>query len=102
MDAPEQSSHPALVENLLRAAGRFDFFQAVRLIQRLAAGHPVGYDQLPEVARFKAVPSLSFPASSVVDLRRRSEGKVGRAEFDLVVSFMGLAGPANPMKDTTR
>jgi len=94
MGATQQLSHLTLAEDLLRAARRFDFFQAVRVIQRLAAGHPVGYDQQPEVARFKTAASLSFPANSVVDLRSHSKGKGTRAELELVVSFMGLAGPA--------
>jgi type VI secretion system protein ImpH len=94
MAPKEQSSYPPLVEALLHAAGRFDFFQAVRVVRRASNALPVGYDQLPEVARFKSVPSLGFPATSVVAVRRCSESKGTRAELEMLVSFMGLAGPA--------
>ena len=56
---------------VLREPWRFDFFQAVRLLERLvgerAPRPPVGEDAVPgrEVVRFRSLPSLSFPASPV-------------------------------------
>src|SRR5262245_31144487 len=50
----------------------FDFFQAVRLLQRLApTRQPVGREGPPsdEVVRFRALLSLNFPPSSIYDLR---------------------------------
>ena len=76
---------------LEREPYRFDFFQAVRLLQQLAPGRrPVGGFAKPsaEVARFGARPALAFPASQIQSMRT-SEGE---APF-LEVNFMGLTGP---------
>ncbi|MGB9605842.1 MAG: type VI secretion system baseplate subunit TssG [Bryobacteraceae bacterium] len=70
---------------------RFDFFQAVRLLERLSPeGKPVGRFTRPqqEVVRFAAHPSLVFPASQIQALERRPEGPAR-----MVVNFMGLFGP---------
>jgi type VI secretion system protein ImpH len=88
---------PGLAAYLLRAAARFSFFQAVRMLERFAPGQRVGGDALvaPEVVRFKARPSLGFPPSAVMELRPPSAGRLGRPrpEMEMVVAFMGLTGP---------
>jgi type VI secretion system protein ImpH len=72
----------------------FDFFQAVRLLERLAPERrPVGLGGPPaaEVVRFRAHLSLSFPPSAVCDLEPAS------AEMPVPVmtlAFMGLTGPS--------
>jgi type VI secretion system protein ImpH len=69
----------------------FDFFQAVRLLERMDPGRkPVGrfFQPSTEVAHFGANPSLSFPASQIQSLQRRE----GEPAF-LEVNFMGLTGP---------
>jgi type VI secretion system protein ImpH len=87
---------------------RFEFFQAVRLLERivrerLADGehHPsgaVGHDVPPEreLVRFRALPALSFPTSSVVQVRQPPAGSDGGGESpptEMVVAFLGLTGP---------
>ncbi len=70
---------------------RFDFFQAVRLLERLAPERkPVGRFVRPqeEVARFAVHASLSFPASQIQALERRPD-----APARMEVNFMGLTGP---------
>lgn len=70
---------------------RFDFFQAVRLLERLAPERrPVGGFAKPsdEVARFGAHASLAFPASEIQSIRF-AEGEAPSVE----VNFMGLTGP---------
>ena len=94
MGPEKQPGDIAVAEMLLGGAGHFDFFQAVRLIQRIASGNPVGYDPLPEMLRFKSVASLTFPPSSVVAVQRRPDPKRQRAEYEMTVSLMGLTGPA--------
>jgi type VI secretion system protein ImpH len=87
---------PGLSELLFREAHRFDFFQAVRVLERARSGpqrrlFPVGEDNPPdrEVVHFHAVPALSFPAGSVAQLRAEDKGVA-----EMLVAFMGLTGPA--------
>lgn len=71
---------------------RFDFFQAVRLLERLSEGSkPVGRFVRPreEAVRFAAHPSLIFPASEIQALERPPDGPAR-----MVVNFMGLFGPS--------
>jgi type VI secretion system protein ImpH len=80
-----------IAELLEREPWMFDFFQAVRLLERSSPGRkPVGRFVRPstEVARFGAHPSLAFPASQIQSMKRRP----GEPPF-LEVNFMGLAGP---------
>jgi type VI secretion system protein ImpH len=97
----------------LREAHRFDFFQAVRVLElvfreraRLDARslrYPVGYDYPPdqEVVRFRALPSLSFPAGDVARLlrpvARQATATRGQSPLEMQVAFLGLTGPAGVM-----
>ncbi|WP_435017852.1 type VI secretion system baseplate subunit TssG [Tundrisphaera sp. TA3] len=72
----------------------FDFFQAVRLLERLAPGSvPVGRDGPPgaECVRFRSIASLAFPPSAVADLR---PGRDDGSAPVLVQAFLGLTGPS--------
>jgi type VI secretion system protein ImpH len=106
---------PGLDRGLLEAGFRFEFFQAVRLLERL---HPerkrVGRHEDPreEVVRFRSRISMAFPASQIhgveegEEVRTSEEGTRGepldegeeahaarRRERDTMwVNFMGLAG----------
>jgi type VI secretion system protein ImpH len=82
---------------LFNAAYSFEFFQAVRLLERLYPHRePVGRTAHPsrEVVRFGAHLSLSFPASQLYEVE---PGKGGGAPEDgqprMTVNFMGLTGP---------
>lgn len=82
---------PELEAALEREPWRFDFFQAVRLLERLdPEREPVGRFVRPqaEVVRFAAHPSVVFPASQIQSLERRPDGPAR-----MVVNFMGLFGP---------
>ena len=86
-----RADYSAVARMLYAEPYRFDFFQAVRLLERISPDRkPVGRFVKPgtEVARFGAHPSLSFPASQVQSLTRRE----GKPPF-LEVNFMGLTGP---------
>jgi type VI secretion system protein ImpH len=80
---------------------RFDFFQAVRLLERLAyeesadAPQPVGGDAAPEqeCVRFRSLPSLSHPTSAVAHVRRPKSNS-DNPPPEMMVSFLGLTGPA--------
>jgi type VI secretion system protein ImpH len=109
MAPPNGRKDPALSERLLREPSRFDFFQAVRVLERLArqrAGQdprrpqlPVGQDQPPdqEFARFRALPALGFPPAAVSQVTEPPEppGRPGGPlpALEMVVGFLGLIGP---------
>lgn len=83
------------VEELLFEEGyAFDFFQAVRLLEKLDGGRkPVGRVGSPsqEAARFQAHLSLSFPPSQIYELEHPSDAlSVPR----VTVTFLGLTGPS--------
>ena len=84
------------VEELLRIEPyRFEFFQAIRLLERMAPDRkPLGRFTNPsdEVARLGAFPSLSFPASEIQTIDW-PEGKPP----SLAVNFMGVTGPQGPL-----
>jgi len=86
---------PPLEQELFDEPYRFEFFQAVRLLERLdPEREPVGHDGdvLREAVRFRTQQTLSFPPSEVHDLTRNgSEGT--EAPPELTVAFMGLTGP---------
>ena len=80
---------------------RFDFFQAVKLLEMSRPSHaPVGEGAEPgrEPVRFKSAVGLSFPASDVAEVRRPA-GEGGAAE--MTVNFMGLAGAHGPLHAPT-
>jgi type VI secretion system protein ImpH len=102
-----------LSELLFREAYQFNFYQAVRLLERLLRErarddphwqrYPVGGDRRPaeEVVRFRALPSLNFPPGDITQLRK-PPALDGLAEWELpppemVVAFLGLIGPAGAL-----
>ncbi len=69
----------------------FEFFQAVRLLERLHPDlEPVGHFSVPssEAMRFRTHASTVFPASEIQSLRDSDD-----ARADMEVNFMGLFGP---------
>ena len=107
MAAADGRENPGLSGQLLQEPHRFDFFQAVRLLERLARAQdqhdprrqrqPVGGDQPPEreVVRFRTRPSLGFAASAVSQIRAavpRAGAPQGEPPPEMVVTFLGLTG----------
>jgi type VI secretion system protein ImpH len=86
------------VENHLFAEPyAYDFFQAVRLLERLdSSRRPVGYANPPrtEVVRFRAHMSLSFPPSTLYDLVK-SEPNLPLPV--MTVAHLGLFGPSGAL-----
>jgi len=73
----------------------FEFFQAVRLLERMFPDRmAVGEFARPgdEVVQFRAHPSLSFPASEIQSL---TDGNAGQPA--MAVNFMGLIGPSGAL-----
>lgn len=100
MAAPGRRDDLALIDRLVREPGRFGFFQAVRLLERMeSARGRVGEDMVPnrEVVRFRAAPTLRFPASEILAIRppraEAAESGLPASPYEMIVTFMGLTGP---------
>ena len=104
MAAPGGTNDPAVeihenryaaVEKLLRRIPQeFEFFQAVRLFERILPSRaPVGRFVSPakEVVRFAAHASMPFPASQIQIVEWP---EAADAAPQVVINFMGLAGPS--------
>lgn len=114
MAAQNGRTDPPLSKLLFDESHRFSFFQAVRLLERMARAEqlPVGRNADParEVVRFRTHASLAFPASEVQQLERaepvssEAAETIGTGELmveaprepgqpEMTVTFMGLTGP---------
>jgi type VI secretion system protein ImpH len=83
-----------VAERLFAEGYAFDFFQAVRLLEKLAPERrPVGHDATPrsEIARFRAHLSVSFPPSVIYEIEPPTAPVPAPT---LTVTFMGLTGPS--------
>src|SRR5579872_2593183 len=83
-----------LVEHLFAEGYAFEFFQAVRVLERaFPKRRPVGLASPPrdESVRFRAHLSLSFPPSPIYEIIRPTEAD--RPPL-MTVTFFGLTGPA--------
>jgi type VI secretion system protein ImpH len=103
MAAARGRNDSALSKQLYAEAYRFDFFQAVRVLQRAAraaartetdgAQFPVGQDGPPrqEAVRFRSLPSHGFPTGAISEIRAPQDA-AGPPE--MVTAFFGLTGPS--------
>ena len=102
--APQgRREHPGLTGELLRSPERFEFAQAVRLLEhigreRVKRDHSrdwgtVGHDFAAgnEIVRFLAHSSLRFPPG---EISRLSEVDADSPSFEMVVTFLGTTGPS--------
>ncbi len=111
MAGTDGKTQPDLILELLRTPEQFEFFQAVRLIERAAAEqlknetlHRVGGNEGPrgEAVRFRALASLTFPAGQISFLTipvLNDRWQFGIFPLDMTVSFMGLTGPAGVLPE---
>ena len=101
-------SGPGLAQELYRAGYRFQFFQAVRLLERLhPTRKPIGYHYHPsdEAARCRSYVSLAFPPSELYEIEHTAETAPDTPDDDtrdrtldtIWVRFMGLAGVSGPL-----
>lgn len=87
-------------ERLASEGYRFDFYQAVRLLEmlnRTSVSPGTGVAPEREAVRFRSRVSLEFPASDVHEIRfpLPSQSRDGRPE--MLVNFLGLAGLLGPL-----
>lgn len=102
MSTPQRRHGPALIDQLFETPHRFEFFQAVRLLERWLDAEGSGADLLPSGVRFRNSLSLSFPASEIESLQvRRGEvnddGSVPPPQVEITPAFMGLLGVAGTL-----
>lgn len=82
---------------LLEEPYRFEFFQAVRLFERIfPKKKPVGGEALPadECVRFRSRIALDFPSSEIQEIRERKDDE---DSFEMFINFMGMVGVSGVM-----
>ncbi len=106
MAAARRGTDPTVEERLYEEPFEFEFYQAVRLLELLRPGSAsvgTGSDVAREAVRFRASPSLGFPASEVAGITPFScrYPQVLRPEDSgparMVTAFLGLAGGVGPL-----
>lgn len=96
MATPRRRTDPPLDQELFDEPYRFDFFQAVRLLERIYPDRrPVGQDgdTAKEVIRFRTHQTLSFPPAEINDISR-DHVRDSDPPPEMTVSFMGATGPS--------
>lgn len=94
MATARRRTDPPLDQELFEEPYRFDFFQAVRLLERIHPDRrPVGEDgrTAGEVVRFRTHQTLSFPASEIHDISR-DHVREDDPPPEMTISFMGATG----------
>ncbi|MER3430666.1 MAG: type VI secretion system baseplate subunit TssG [Blastocatellia bacterium] len=91
-------------ERLFDEPYRFEFFQAVRLLENIFPERkPVGGDALPadEVVRFRSFVSLEFPPSEIRDIRQVADNLANHAfsenldsqkRIEMLICVIGMVG----------
>ena len=93
MATESRRTDPSVADLFFEEGYRVDFFQAIRLLERIyPLRQPVGRGAAPvnEIVRFASHLSMSFPASAIHSVRRASD-EAGQPA--MTVAFMGLTGP---------
>jgi len=84
-----------LNQELFDAPYGFEFFQAVRLFEKIFPElRTVGRDALPdqEVVRFRSRIALDFPASEIHEIREAVNQRTNEPYNEMLVNFMGMVG----------
>ncbi len=93
-------SKKPLNQELLEEPYRFEFFQAVRLLEKVFPERkPVGSDALPheEITRFRSRMGLQFPASQIQEFKDGFDEHTEREKLEMFVNFMGMVGVSGVM-----
>src|SRR5687767_10223575 len=108
MSTPGGRKNTALIAHFRTDPQAYSFFQAVRLIERMAAwgqmadgasgAHPVARFARPaqEVVRFRARYSLQFSSAEIHAIEQSAKDS-GRKQWTMTVCFMGLIGTVGVM-----
>lgn len=97
---PEDGTVGAADARLFSSGWKFDFFQAVWLLERslrdsasVGAGGPVSRERI----RFRPHLSMGFPATDIRRVALVDDADGGPGNYQLDVTFMGLYGVATPL-----
>ena len=91
--------HAAVADRLTGAGHRFDFCQAMLLLELLTEGGPRPGEAGPLAAeriRLRSHPSWGFPPGDVHEIRR-VERAGGPERFEVALNFLGLVGMSSPL-----
>ena len=94
MATQSRGTDPSVEDLLFEEGYAFDFFQAIRVLERLyPSRQPVGRNGSPaqEVVRFCSRLSLGFPPSAIHEISPPADAE---APAQMTVAFMGLTGPS--------
>ncbi len=94
MATESRRTNPPLAQEVFDQPYSFEFFQAVRLLERMYPDrNPVGRDTdaKREVVRFRTRQTLSFPPCEIYDLVHDSVD--AQQPPEMTVAFMGITGP---------
>jgi type VI secretion system protein ImpH len=84
-----------LDQKLLEEPFRFQFFQAVRLLEKIYPERKdVGQEAMPfeELIRFRTNVSFDFPASEIDKLVESIDEATGEKKLEMFINFMGMIG----------
>lgn len=89
-----------LNQELLDEPFQFEFFQAVRMLEKVyperrAVGREASI--VPEVVRFRSRLALDFPASEVHELKSNFDEYTDTEQLEMFVNFMGMIGVSGVM-----
>lgn len=89
----------SVIDWLYAEGHRFDFHQAVKLLQDLAPQQPGNgrNGPAPDCVRFRSSLSSNFPASEIDQVRPPDPSSNGHGRPEMTVNFMGLAGAFGPL-----
>lgn len=104
MQTPERRTESGVIADLMAHPYRFEFFQAVRLLEQAYAHDNVNSGVVGELIRFRNSLLLSFPSSEIETLSsqfaidavataQESDSGAGRPLYEMTPTFIGLTGP---------
>ena len=93
-------SRKPLNQELFDEPFRFEFFQAVRLLEKVfperrAVGREASV--MSEVVRFRSRLGLDFPASQIHELRETDDENLDGQRLEMFVNFMGMVGASGAL-----
>jgi len=89
-----------LNQHLLDEPYKFDFFQAVRLLEKMyPERRPVGREAsvIGEIIRFRSRLALDFPASEIHEIKETTDERTDEQRLEMYINFMGMIGPSGVM-----